>query len=321
MRSGVSNVLVCGAGQLGSRYLQGLASCSAPLRIFVQDPSAQSLEQAEQRWHEAATAGPSHEAVFISTVEALPPTIDVAIVATTANVRPGAVDGIARHSTVRYWVMEKVLAQSGSGLDQLVARTAGSSGAWVNTPRRMMPWHKEIKSLLGVERPLTLNVNGGAWGLACNAVHFLDLCAWWTDETLIGVKTDHLCPQWFESKRPGFWEVFGTMEARFSGGSQVCMHAQDDAQAPVLEVHDGLHSWRIEEAAGHASRSDGIEVRGRMPYQSEMSSTLVESILDAGRCELPTLSESVALHRVYLAEMLEHWTRAGHPGATLVPIT
>jgi hypothetical protein len=52
-----------------------------------------------------------------------------------------------------------------------------------------------------------------------------------------------------------------------------------------------------------------------------MSATLVESLLGDGCCDLPKLEESVALHRVFIRSMLEHWKRAGNPDATYVPIT
>jgi hypothetical protein len=222
---------------------------------------------------------------------------------------------------VKYWVLEKVLAQSESGLDDINSDVGESAGAWVNTPRRMMPWHQQIRTNLGLARPMTLQVTGGAWGLACNAIHFLDLFSWWTGETLRAIHTQHLSPHWFESKRPGCWEVTGTLEAEFSGGSSAKLSA-DQGTAPLsMALHDGRLSWLIDESRGTAHRSDGKEITGRMIYQSDMSAGLVDGILASGGCGLPTLAESAALHRVFIRGMQEHWTQAGHPAATCVPIT
>jgi hypothetical protein len=314
-------VLVSGAGQLGSRYLQGLAKCRLPLRIFVQDSSPDSLERARLRWHDVASPQAIHEVSYHSLIETLPRQIDVAIVATTADCRPKVVGHIAAHAGVRFWVLEKVLAQSQSGLDEIVTHVGAGSNAWVNTPRRMMPWHREIKGRLSLGRPMTLTVKGGAWGLACNAVHFLDLLAWWSGETLQAVTTDRLAPRWFESKRPGNWEITGTLEARFSGGSKVLLSAAEGIVPLLLEVADGRLTWLIKEADGLASRSDGIAVSGRIEYQSDMTAPLVESILEGCGCDLPTLEESVALHRVFIGSMLEYWRKTADSGAALVPIT
>ena len=47
-----ATILIAGAGQLGSRYLQGLANCQNNLNIFVLDISEQSLQIAKQRWEQ-----------------------------------------------------------------------------------------------------------------------------------------------------------------------------------------------------------------------------------------------------------------------------
>lgn len=321
MKTSAATVLISGAGQLGSRYLQGLVKCQIPLEIYVQDVNEESLDRAKQRWAEALGPDSCHSASFGKAFDSLPSHLDLAIVATTAHVRPQVVGEIASHSTVEAWVLEKVLAQSESALDEIVAQVGARPSAWVNTPRRMMPWHHQIKSQLGLRNPLTLKVEGGAWGLACNAVHFLDLLAWWTGETLQEIRTEGLNPTWFEGKRPGNWEVFGTLEARFSGGSQALLSAEEGEVFYSMAASNGRQSWVIDEFQGLAKRSDGLEITGRIPYQSEMSAVLVESILEHGRCDLPTLTESVSLHRVFINSLLEHWKQAGHSDATFLPIT
>jgi len=314
-------VLLCGAGQLGSRYLQGLAHCRIPLAIFVLDLGQASLDRARQRWEEVAAPGSPHRVSFHAAPDALPARFDLAVSATTADARPRSVAEIAGRAAVRYWVLEKVLAQGDAALEALALQVADSAGTWVNTPRRVMPWHREIRSRLAPGRPLALDVAGGRWGLACNAVHFLDLLAWWTGETLEEVSTAGLGPQWFESKRPGFMEVYGTLAARYSGGSRALLRAADADVPLLMTVEAPGASWRIDEAAGLARRSDGAEVRGRIVHQSELTAGLAQSILEGGDCELPRLEDSAKTHRALLRGLLDHWRRAGHPAAAAVPIT
>lgn len=321
MKPTVATILIAGAGRIGSRYLQGLVKCRIPLRIYVQNINGKSLGRAEQRWNEVLGTETHHNVSLHTTFESLPRQLDIAIVATTADIRPQTVGEIANHTAVRFWVLEKVLAQSESGLDEIMSRIGNSSSAWVNTARRMIPWHKQIKLQLGLSCPITLKVEGGLWGVASNAIHFLDLIAWWTGETLQYVDTNHLNPHWFKGKRQGYWEVSGTLKSRFSGGSHVLLTARENGDLASLKVSDGRLLWLIKEAEGLAMRSDGIEISGRMHNQSEMSASLVESILESGYCDLTTLEESVALHRIFINSMLECWKRAGNYTATFVPIT
>jgi hypothetical protein len=321
MKTDAYVVLVSGAGQLGSRYLQGLARSHLPLRIFVQDSSPESLARARLRWEEVRGRDPIHNVSYHADVGALPREIDVAIVSTTADVRPRAVSEIAGHAAVRFWVLEKVLAQSQSDIDEIVSSVGSNSGAWVNTPRRVMPWHRQIKSQLGLATPITLRVEGGAWGLACNAIHFLDMLAWWSGETLQTVSTERLATDWFASKRSGIREIAGTLEAKFSGGSSASLSADDSAEPVHAEVTDGQRTWLINEGDGSAVRNDGLALAGRLAYQSELTAPLIESILQGNGCELPTLEESAAMHRVFIDGMLRHWRRTGDASAFTVPIT
>ena len=319
--SNVFSILISGAGQLGSRYLQGLVNCRLPLRIFVQDTNEESIWRAEQRWQEVLTPETPHEVLFQTSLVSLPSEIDIAIVATTADVRPKVVVDIASRSNVRFWVLEKLLAQSESGLDQIVSSIKNGSNAWVNVPRRMTPWHKEIKSQFNLNSPLNLKFEGKLWGLVSNAIHLLDLLEWWTGETLQSICTEHLNKNWVEGKRPTFWEVLGNLEAQFSGGSFAVLGANKDGVSSGLEVSDSHLSWLIKEPDGLARRSDGVEIPGYMPNQSEMTAGMVESILVTGTCDLPVLTESVALHRILIRSLLKHWCHAGNPDATAIPIT
>lgn len=315
-------VLISGAGQLGSRHLQGLSTCSLPLDIYIQDPSEDSLNMSQERWLEvAATAAAPHRINMCRSLAELPEQVDVAIIATPADVRPRIIERIVAHSRVKYWVLEKVLARSLEDLQHINKIVGASSLAWVNTPRRTLPWHQAIKATLVLGRPMELRVDGGEWGLACNSIHFLDMFAWLTGETLEDCRTDGLDPQWVASKRPGNMEVMGRLEARFSGGSNVQLTARSGDVVYAFEFTDGEHVWHMDEVAGRASRSDGLAIPGRIPYQSEVTGGLVETLLETGSCALPTLDQSAQIHSVFLRSLLSHWQHHVNACATEVPIT
>lgn len=315
-------VLISGAGQLGSRHLQGLSLCTTPLEIFVHDPSEDSLNTSLQRWLDVTNSlNTQHSLKLCRSLSDLPQHIDVAIVATPADVRPAIVAGIVEQSQVKYWILEKVLARSVEALQEIRNSVGSASQAWVNTPRRALPWHQAIKSALVPGRPMDLRVDGGDWGLACNSIHFLDMLGWMTGESLEEIRTDGLDPQWLTGKRPGNMEVMGTMEARFSGGSSAQLTARKGDVFYAFEFTDGEHVWHMDEVAGTASRMDCFSIPGRIPYQSEITGGLVEMLLNTGCCALPTLDQSAQMHSVFLRSLLSHWQRHVNESATAVPIT
>ena len=248
--------------------------------------------------------------------------IDLAIIATTAAERPSVVRRIIGHFNVNYWIMEKVLAQNMQGIDEFRCISQKKSLAWVNHPRRIVPWHNSIRAKTASLKPLQLKVFGGPWGLACNAIHFFDFVEWVSGEKLVEVVTDRLESRWSPAKRKGHFEVFGTLEARFSKGSGVRLSSSRDGKPSYhYELSDGKTRWLINEEAGLAQSSKGEKIEGRLPYQSEMTGPLVDEILATGECQLTSLETSMTTHRVYIQAMLQHWRDHHDSKATFVPIT
>ena len=315
-----ASVLIAGAGQLGSRYLQGMSRCHVPLRICVYDVHEEALKQALFRWNEVIDQSSRHVISLHRELDQIPEAIDLAIVSTSSNVRPMVVDAIREQSQVRSWILEKVLAQSDSALEQILA-SVGDTAAWVNTFRRVVPWHQELMTHLKQGQPIELSVQGNSWGLACNSVHFLDLVAWWTGETLLDVHTAQLENFWIEAKRAGFFEVHGTLVAHFSGGSVARLTAHQGDYSCKIGVNQHPMRWIIDEEMGVACRSDGLEVPGTLPFQSQFTAQLVDAIVSGHGCQLPSLRESVRLHKVFIASMLKHWKEKADPDAVAVLIT
>ena len=55
--------------------------------------------------------------------------------------------------------------------------------------------------------------------------------------------------------------------------------------------------------------------------QSSMTSKLVDDILAGKNCELPKLSDSVEMHRIFLRSLLEHWNNVNSRNDDTLPIT
>ena len=310
-----------GAGQLGSRHLQGLAQCRLPLDILLVDPSIESLDRSRSRWQEAASEEPAHAVSFMQSLDNVVGAVDLAIVATPARGRAELVQTLGTRLQISCWVIEKVLAQSESELDLICSAVGGKARAWVNTPRRMMAWYHALKQATPHRSPSTCTVSGGDWGLACNAIHFLDVMAWWTGETVTQIDTGRLASRWHPAKRAGYHEVYGTLVVRLSAGSELvlsCAAASADLTMSLV-TQDG--EWSVRELEGVAVRTDGASLPGRLELQSGMTGELAASILSDGTCGLPPLEESAVLHRPLLKSLLAHWNSTMSNHSAQVPIT
>jgi len=315
-------IAIIGAGQLGSRYLQGMASCKLPLEILVVDPSENSLIQARDRWTEVSTEGSIHSVDFLKIYNQIDDRlIDIVIIATNSGGRADLITDLSNQLNIRYWVIEKVLAQSRGEL-KLIAKTLENySGSWVNTPRRMIKWYQEMYAETPNHLPTICTVNGKDWGLACNAIHFIDLVAWWSGEDLVSIQTDQLEPQWHKAKRSGYWEIFGTLIAKYSSGSKLVLSCSMEDEERLVTIKTGDYLLKIQELNGTAERSDGKLFNGKLEFQSEITERLVESILRTGECNLPDVSTSIQQHQIFIDKLLDDWNLKMPIKISKLPIT
>jgi hypothetical protein len=255
-------------------------------------------------------------------MENIPSQLDLVLVVTPAHCRALLIEKIAYSHEVRSWIIEKVLAQSCEQLDHITKTLSGCRQAWVNTPRRLMGWHKQIRANLSPKgnEPLLVQVTGGNWGMACNAIHFIDLVAWWTESQVVTITCSDTS-SWSQSKRVGFQEIFGALTIKYANGSQLelCCCAGDGSTQISVSSKQG--KWLIDESAGRATGPVGQKLDGRLSFQSELTAPLVKQILQEGHCELPNLAESAALHRPLLHILLKHWNQSQGCQSSVVPIT
>jgi hypothetical protein len=316
------NVLIIGSGQIGSRHLQGLIGVSLTLNITVVDSSDNSLSIAKTRWKEVGGDQSIHK---ISWFRVLPKNIklfDLAIVATSSRNRAILVEKILQSSNVHYWVLEKVLAQSRQELEFIDSTTIDAKAIWVNTPKRLSSLHQQLKLKFYDQRPLTIKKTGGMWGLACNSIHFIDLVAWWTSESLLSVNTDKLDQTWFKAKRSGYFEISGELLIIFSGGSKLILQSNPNNIEDVINVElPNKNIWKINESKETASSSKKNILNGKYNLQSEMTGPMVTEILTQGTCGLPNLKESSRQHAIFLDSMLKHWNTSNKSNDKNVPIT
>jgi Predicted dehydrogenases and related proteins len=325
----VFRLAVIGAGQLGSRHLQGLARLALPCEIDVIDPSPAALALARSRVEEMPANPAIRHIRFHDTLDALPSTLDYAIVATAADVRLAVVRGLLERSSVRKIVLEKVLFQKLEEYEEARTLLADASVAcWVNCTRRAFPIYAQIREFFAGEPIRYLQVRGGGWGLGCNGVHFLDLLAMITGDVPDRLSASDLDRTLIPSKRAGFFEFTGTLRGRYSQGAEVeLVCPAGSAERLLLTFRSERRVCIVDEVAGCAfflsTEGDGGWERRefRLPFTSEIVTALSGTILTHGESLLPTFEESMACHLPFIDTLGRHAAAFLGTSPTFCPIT
>ena len=79
-------VLIVGAGEIGSRHLQGIAGVKENLSISVIDPSIDSLNLSKKRFFEVQKKDNQHDISFSQNLSRME-NLDLVVIATSSNVR------------------------------------------------------------------------------------------------------------------------------------------------------------------------------------------------------------------------------------------
>ena len=314
----MNTILIAGAGQLGSRHLQGVKTSKYELDIWVYDLSDESLKVAEERYNQVESNNKSVH--FTKTLDVVPSEIDVVIVASSSKPRAAIVSAILASKAVKYMVLEKFLfprlseyEEIGSLIDQKQVNT------WVNCPRRMWKGYEIIKQMIDVSKPIECQYEDGEWGMCCNTIHFVDIFMYLNGEDSFDFDISGLQHEVVDSKRQGYVEINGTEKFNTKNGSTLILSSipNYDVVSRVV-INNGNNIIEYFEGKGELVVNGEIK-QVPVHYQSGLSGVLVDELLETGNCRLSSFEESSAYHVEYLKKIapfinkIKGWTSDSCP--------
>ncbi|XAK03160.1 Gfo/Idh/MocA family oxidoreductase [Campylobacter coli] len=303
-------ILLIGCGQLGIRYLQGFFSSYHKLIVQIIEPSNLSRINVDNMFY--ANTNQSKKYFFIDSIEEALNDIDFAVIATPSNVRYQIFEELINKKQIKKIILEKVLFQKEQEYFKALklVRENGIQ-CWVNHTRRMFPFYKKIREYLKDSKYFSFSVSGGSWGMACNALHFLDCIEFLSQSKIDFIDFSNLNKILYPSKREGFLELNGLITGKTNKVSFSLISMEE--YSPVLvDIHSENMHIMIDESKGF------YYIRGKNNnwdkfeyfeekicyFQSELSSILIEDLLNDS-CQLPEYEEAMNLHLKFIVPLIE----------------
>lgn len=325
----MKKIALIGAGQLGSRHLQGLAKSDLEIFIEVVEPFESSRDTAKQRFEEIPVNKKIKSIDFLENISQLSDNLDLVIIATNADVRYEVVKKLLENKEVENLVLEKVLFQKieeYKEVEYLLNKT--NTKCWVNHPRRMFPFYKNLKNQLSNSKNINFSVSGGAWGLGCNGLHFLDCFSYLSNSTKVDLNSVLLNKELYETKRKGFNEFNGMINGILSNNHTFSINCFAEEISPVeFNITSDQLNILIDESNGwyRISKKENswkaeIKEEKIIYFQSELTNILLNDIFH-GNCILPTYDEAMNLHIKYLDLLISHTNSFSDIKYDFCPIT
>lgn len=324
----MKHVCIIGAGQIGSRHLQALKKVRIPLRVTVVDPVQESLDLAKNRYHEVIGADLKHEVSFLRRIPDINGDIDIAIISTSSDVRCRVVEELLNKFTVSYLILEKLLFQNKKDyfiVEHLLNKK--SVIAWVNCYMRTIPFYSDLKDVF-TEGPIQYLVTGSNYGLITNAIHYVDQIAYLTGTSNFKVNTSLLNDQLIQSKRKGFYELYGTLQLYFEDGSIGILVCYEKGSAPfIVEIRSSkvrCLSMELESKALISNERNNwkwYELETNIQLQSIRTTQVIEDILNNGVCQLTPYDQSAKMHLTLLEEIIKFINKHNDEKLNYYPFT
>lgn len=317
----MKKVSIIGAGQLGSRHLQGLKTAQTEMEIWVIDSCEESLKVAKERC-EAVESKTSKTVHYAQNIDDLPQNLDLVIIATGSKPRASIIKSLLSKVSVRYLVLEKFLFTRLHDFDEIEALLKEKGvKCWVNCPRRMWPSYEAIKKLVVPEKPVIIEYCDLDWGMCCNSVHLIDIWMSLAGNCQFDVDLSAVEPRVMESKRSGYIELFGKEVFRSLNGDvlvQTCLHEYSGNTDVIIQNDDNV--FIVNEGSGVWS-VNGNEHQTKTPYQSGLTGILADEIITTGDCRLTPYSISSQYHKPYLQAVIQFVNKLQGSDSDSCPIT
>ena len=321
----MKNILIIGAGQLGSRHLQGLLKSKYEYKIYVVDPSEISLNICKQRSNEIKH---NKSIDFILKLESIPRKIYFVIISTSSLYREEIIYKLLRKFEVKYLLLEKVLfpnLEAYQKVNEQFQKT--NSKVWVNHPRRIFSFYKKLKLRLDAKNNINFILNGGNWGLACNGLHYIDLFCFLSNSQIEFIDTNGVEKTVMQSKREGYLEFLGTIKGNLINGNKFEITSSNNNDDCILQIEYGTSYIQVNETKREAIFQDNLgilnfnKINFEIELQSELTNKIIEKLIDKQTCDLVDFEFSSNTHYIFISELLKKYNTITGQINEKLPIT
>lgn len=295
-------------GVMGRRHLKGLAR--AGFSVFACDPNPAAHTAARS---ELAQAGLPEDCLLSD--QGLPESVDVAVFSETTTARFENFRNLLARARVGRVLLEKPITANPDEHEMFLslAKAHGiAERTQVNFIRRTWPHVQRLADMCQREKQFAMTLNGGALGLGCMGIHYLDTFLCLSGDEMPAVRWAILSAETVKSGRGPQFEDFGgdfvlegsrgRLLASLSAGSSANVVMTVRGEHFMAQVDYNDLQWKL------AVRKPG----SAMPYyrygadyeiveQGRLEVPAMDVISEAwarGTVELPTLEQALVTHRL-----------------------
>jgi hypothetical protein len=194
----------------------------------------------------------------------------------------------------------------------------------------MLLHYQQIKKeIIKSKEKVVFQVIGGNWGLACNGLHFIDLCSFLTGEQIEEIDFKWVDNTIHESKRVNNIEFTGSIKGRMKDNSSFVITSFDNEISDIsITVSTNSQRWVIQEGRTqkiiHSSKENNFNefvTSFKTDFQSTLTTKIANDLFELGNCNLPSYEEACKSHIPFIKKSLKKYIEITGIETSVCPIT
>jgi hypothetical protein len=223
------------------------------------------------------------------------------------------------------FLIEKMVCQSSDEYDEILRMfDSKKAKGWTNTSRRYIESYKKIKNLINSDSKLNVIIHSGNIGLGSNAIHFIDLFSWLTNDNNILLDGKYLDKKLWPNKRGNDLKEFsGTIMGNSTNNSNISITFQQEENLPLfVNIFNDNFSFVIDEVNEkiYDLRLQKID-DFKMNFVSNLTTEIADDIINNNSCLLPTIAQTKNAHNEIFKILNSHISKITHTEVEKCPIT
>jgi predicted dehydrogenase len=307
-------------GVMGRRHLKGLVR--AGFSVFACDPNPAAHAAARS---ELVQSGLPEDCLCFD--QTLPASVDVAIFSETTTARFENFRSLLSRARVGRVLLEKPITANPDEHEMYLSLAKANGIAertQVNFIRRTWPHVQHLADICSREKQFAMTLNGGAIGLGCMGIHYLDTFLCLSGDEMPAVRWANLSAETVKSGRGQQFEDFGgdfvlegsrgRLFASLSAGSSANVVMTVRGEHFMAQVDYNEMQWKISRRRADSTMPFyryGADYK--IVEQGRLEIPAMDAVTEGwalGRIDLPVLEQALVTHR-----LLDEILRAGgaHP--------
>tara|TARA_B110000438_G_scaffold1234_1_gene1195 strand:- start:1693 stop:2661 length:969 start_codon:yes stop_codon:yes gene_type:complete len=318
-------ILIIGCGNIGSRHLQAILKLKNKVIIEIIEPDLNSQSLAKMRLKEIKYNKKNYQLIWYNSLSLAKNKSDLVIVATNSKGRVNLIEKLLKLGHKKF-IVEKIVCQSSEEYKKLLLLMKKFNGkAWINTNRRYFEVYQKIIKKFKNSKHIELSVFAGNSDLGTNAIHYLDLFSWLTQDYKIKLNGKFLVNQIFENKRGKNFKRFLGIVTGFNKNSCVSLtFFPAKKESFIIQISGNGNSAYIdelEESGYFMSNKRKEKLNVKFGHTSELTTKIIQDIFSKDDCLLPSLKDLTYAHKELFRIFNRHIKKTLNKDVNLCPIT